>query len=237
MLEALTELDSQVFLAVHQALRCTYLDRAMMLFTGRFIWVPMYAALLALFLRDRDRRLGIVLTVACALAITLTDQTCATIIRPMVERLRPSNPGNPLSAFVTVINNYRGGAYGFPSCHAANSFALAVFASLTVRRGGFIAFIFAWAVVNSYSRLYLGVHYPGDLLVGAVIGAVFGAVCYAAAVALCRRMDGAVRPGVLADRLNAPFGTVPGVCRLTAPGMVMLVGAATVVVILIASLG
>ena len=146
------------------------IDSFMMLFTGRFIWVPMYIAIVLMLLKTFGWKLTGVYVLALALAITLTDQTCATIIRPIVARLRPSNPENPLSELAILVDGYRGGRYGFPSCHSANSFALATFVSCLIRRPRMIAFIIGWAVLNSYTRLYLGVHYPGDLLVGAAMG-------------------------------------------------------------------
>lgn len=177
IIELLNSLDTQVFLALN-GMHAPFFDRFMMLFSGKWIWVPMYCALLMIMLRMLSPRQVLLYLCAIALTITLADQTCATLIRPVVERLRPSNPDNPLSALVHIVNGYRGGAYGFPSCHAANSFALATFASLLLRHRKFSVWILTWAVINSYSRIYLGVHYPGDLIVGGCIGAVWGAAIY-----------------------------------------------------------
>lgn len=142
---------------------------------------------------------------------------CATLIRPEVCRLRPSNPENPLSEMVHIVGGYRGGSYGFPSCHAANSFALASFLILLFANRKLSLFIFAWAVLNSYSRVYLGVHYPGDLLVGAIIGTAAGlAMAFAA--------------GYVADRVDRPH-LKPSVNT----GVVTSVGAFTVAVIAVVS--
>lgn len=143
--------------------------------------------------------------------------SCATLIRPEVCRLRPSNPENPLSEMVHIVGGYRGGSYGFPSCHAANSFALASFLTLLFANRKLSLFIFAWAVLNSYSRVYLGVHYPGDLLVGAIIGTAVGlAMAFAA--------------GYVADRVDRPH-LEPSVNT----GVVTSVGAFTVAVIAVVS--
>lgn len=129
----------------------------------------------------------------------------------------PSNPENPLSEMVHIVGGYRGGSYGFPSCHAANSFALASFLTLLFANRKLSLFIFAWAVLNSYSRVYLGVHYPGDLLVGAIIGTAAGlAMAFAA--------------GYVADRVDRPH-LKPSVNT----GVVTLVGAFTVAVIAVVS--
>lgn len=178
MLDTLIDIDTSVFLFFN-GMHNSFFDSFMMMFSGRFIWVPMYAALLVMVARLFTLRQTIAILIGVALVITMADQTCATLIRPVVERLRPSNPANPLSALVHVINEYRGGSYGFPSCHAANSFALAAFMSMIFANRRFTAAILIWAAVNSYSRIYLGVHYPGDLLVGAAIGTACAAICYA----------------------------------------------------------
>lgn len=177
MIEYLNQLDTSVLLFFN-GMHSPFFDRFMMLCTGRFIWIPMYVTILFILLKSFRPKLVLLYAVAIALAITLTDQTCSSLIRPLVERMRPSNIENPLSAYLHIVDGYRGGRYGFPSCHAANSFALAVFIVCLVRRWRLAIFIFGWAVLNSYSRLYLGVHYPGDLLVGAMIGSAFGYLCY-----------------------------------------------------------
>jgi len=187
MIEFLNNLDTSIFLAINGA-HSPFFDSFMTMFTGRFIWIPMYAVVLWILFRECRWQTALVYLVALVAAIFLTDQTCASVIRPAVERLRPSNLENTLSDFAYVVNGYRGGSYGFPSCHAANSFAFAVFLALFVRRRGFLLFIIGWAIVNSYSRLYLGVHYPGDLFVGAVVGSLFGAACYYAARAVSSRL-------------------------------------------------
>ncbi len=89
---------------------------------------------------------------------------------------------------VYIVNGYRGGSYGFPSCHAANSFGLALYVICTFRKRWLSLFIIAWAALNCYTRIYLGVHYPGDLLVGGIIGGfggwMFSTIAHKAAVYL-----------------------------------------------------
>ena len=119
-----------------------------------------------------------IIIIGTTLAITLADQLCATLIRPAVQRLRPANLDNPLSAMVHIVNGYRGGSYGFPSCHAANTFALVGLMLPIVRQRRFGIVMIAWAFTNCYSRIHLGVHYPGDLIVGATIGLAIGYLCY-----------------------------------------------------------
>lgn len=177
MIDFLNSIDTEILLFFN-GLHSGYFDRVMPIITAKWTWVPMYATILFILFRGFAVKQATVLLLGVILSIVLADQVCATIIRPFCERLRPANLENPISAFVHVVNGYRGGRYGFPSCHAANSFALATVMSLIIRYRRFTFFIFFWAILNSYSRLYLGVHYPGDLFVGAVIGTGCGALCY-----------------------------------------------------------
>lgn len=171
--------DTNIFLALNN-LHATFWDYFMYTFSGRWIWVPAYAVVAAVLIRLFGWRNGIMIIAATAIAVALSDQTCATFIRPHVQRLRPANPDNPISSLVHIVDGYRGGKYGFPSCHAANTFAFATTISLVLCRRYITVALFAWALLNCYSRIYLGVHYPGDLLTGACIGAIYGALMYGA---------------------------------------------------------
>lgn len=237
MLEILTKLDTEVFLFLH-SIHTPWLDGFMMAFSGRFVWIPLYMALTVLIYKTFGNRLGLLFIAAIGVAITLSDQTCATVIRPIVERLRPSNTLNPLSEFVTVVDGYRGGSYGFPSCHAANSFALATFVSLLLRRKRLSWFMFIWATLNSYSRIYLGVHYPGDLIAGAVIGSTFAAACYYAA----SRVDSSARRRSLMDMgkplfyiTALPAGSNDMGTGITRGDLLIFVAAAIVIAITVAA--
>ena len=162
----------------------------MSIFSGKMIWAPMYVTIVYILYSNLDKRTATLFSVAIILSIALADVTCARLLRPLAERLRPANLDNPISGMVHIVDNYRGGVYGFPSCHAANSFGLATILSLIVRRRMLAVFIFLWATVNAYSRVYLGVHYIGDLLVGAIIGALIALVIYWLAQSIARRSLG-----------------------------------------------
>jgi undecaprenyl-diphosphatase len=184
----LSDIDARLLLIVNGA-HSPFFDSVMWCISGRWIWVPFYAVLAYLLFRRMSWKRASICLVTIGLIILAADQTCATLIRPEIGRLRPANLNNPLSSFVHVVNGYRGGRYGFPSCHAANTFALAVFMSLVIRHKWFTVMMFSWAFVVSYSRMYLGVHYFGDLFCGATIGSLFAVLFYCLQNYLFKRLN------------------------------------------------
>lgn len=170
VLQAVTDCDTKVFLFFN-GMHNEYFDYFMNTYSGKWVWIPMYAAIWYVMLCNFRWKTTLLCMIGLALTIAFADQVCDTLIRPYVERMRPSNLNNPLSEFVHVVNNHRGGRYGFPSCHAANSFGLASFLLFLFRKRWLTVFMMAWALLTCYSRVYLGMHYPGDLLVGSLVGA------------------------------------------------------------------
>ncbi len=177
IIEFLTNLDTTIFLALN-GMHMPWLDPVMWWLTGKFTWVPLYLLLTWWLFRRFQWRTATVYFVAIILTVVITDQMCGGVLREAIGRLRPANLDNPISPLVHIVNDYRGGNYGFPSCHAANSFGLAVIISLIMRRRWFTLSILAWAALNSYTRIYLGVHYPGDVFVGACVGVLTGWLMY-----------------------------------------------------------
>lgn len=185
-LEILNDIDGQILLAVNSC-HYPFWDEFMYGFSGRVIWVGLYVAMFVALVWRFGWERALVYSVGAGLVVLFADQICASVIRPFCERLRPSNPDNPLSQYVHVVNGKRGGAFGFPSCHAANTVGAAVYMSLIFCCRRFVIFIALWAIVTCWSRMYLGVHYLGDLLVGGLVGTVGGILFYCLATKFITR--------------------------------------------------
>ena len=194
MIDHLLELNDRILLAINGA-HTGFLDSFMMIATNRWTWVPLYvAAFIYLIYRFGWLRAVSVLAVA-GLTIAAVDQLCGSLIRDSLQILRPSNPDNPLSAQIQIVDGYRGGRYGFPSCHAANCTALMMVLGAVIRLRWAWLVLAAYVLLNCYSRLYLGVHYPSDILAGAALGALIGYAMGCVALWIMRRLPACQKPG------------------------------------------
>ncbi len=174
-MEALLELDRNLLLFFNE-FSSPLFDNFFWVITSVMIWIPMYAAILYVIVKEQGMK-AIITILALALVVTLCDQISSNVFKDGFERLRPSRePAN--EGLLNIINGYRGGMYGFVSSHATNSFGLAVLTSLLFRYRWYTVFIVFWAVLNSYSRVYMGVHYPGDILGGLILGSLIGWFVY-----------------------------------------------------------
>ena len=180
MLETLQNIDTQIF-TFFNSHYSAYTDSFFYLYSGKIVWAGLYTAIIVAMFRRFGWRISIGLLLAVGIIITLSDQICGNYVRHYFERLRPCNLQNPLSDIVHIVNGFRAGPYGFPSCHAANTLALATFVMLVFRSRPITISMFLWAIVTAYSRIVLGVHYPGDLLVGALAGTAVATMTFYAA--------------------------------------------------------
>jgi undecaprenyl-diphosphatase len=170
---ALIEFDKQLLLAVNGS-DSLFLDGLVKTLTTAGTWIPLYISLFYMVVKNNDTVQKIALIVLCAgLCVLFAGAIDDMIVKPTVARWRPTHDPE-IGMLVDVVNEYRGGKYGFFSAHASNTFSIAVFFSLLVRSRLLTCFLFGWSFTNCWTRLYLGVHYPGDILVGMIWGATIG---------------------------------------------------------------
>ena len=180
MWETLNKIDIDIFLLLNN-MGIPQLDRFFMVVTD-WAFIP-FAMMVAYFFFTRiDRKLLPAALILLGIAILISDQLCGNVIREMNIRLRPCHMEELEGLFRPVratLTGYCGGQYGFVSSHAGNAFALAVFSSMVLRgkvRGIWFYTMF-FAILIGYSRIYIGTHLTGDVVVGGAVGATFGALC------------------------------------------------------------
>lgn len=173
MIDKLNELDTRLFLFLN-SLHNTFFDPIMYWASDKWFWIPFYLLIIILIIRQYKWQ-SVLILISIALLITISDQLSSHLIKPWAERLRPSHEP-ALAGLVHLSKAGPGGSYGFVSGHATNSFALFVFLSLILSsKFRWLKYILCfWAILVSYSRIYVGVHYPGDVICGAILGSLVG---------------------------------------------------------------
>lgn len=173
----LIHFDKQLLLLLNGS-ESLLLDYIVLILTNARTWIPLYVALLFVVCKTNRSWREILLVVAAAgLCALFAGGVDDTFVKPFVARWRPTHDPE-IGMLVDTVNGYRGGNYGFFSAHACNTFSIAVFFSLLMRQRLFTISMVAWSLINCWTRLYLGVHYPGDILVGLLWGAVVGYALY-----------------------------------------------------------
>lgn len=188
IMDKLSLLDSDLLVYIN-GIHSAWSDELMYDVSNTWFWLPLYILIFILVIRNYSLKNSLIIFVCTTILLLVTDQVCASVIRPWLGRLRPTHELDGIGDIIHIVHDYRGGKYGFPSCHAANSMAIAVYFSLFIKRNWFRLLIFAWVLVVSYSRIYLGVHYPGDILGGMMFGTLFAYILYRITQLLLKHID------------------------------------------------
>ena len=176
-MDTIIQLDKQLLLAINgsDSLFVDYLAKPL---TTAATWIPLYVSLFYVVVKNNDNFRRIICILACAgLCVLFAGTVDDLLVKPLVARLRPTHDFQ-IGMLVDTVDGYRGGKYGFFSAHAANTFSIAVFFSLLMRSRLVTLLLVGWSLTNCWTRLYLGVHYPLDILCGLLWGGSVGTGIY-----------------------------------------------------------
>lgn len=172
-MEWIKQIDQSLLLFLN-SFHNAFWDKAVTLFTSIELWIPFYLLIVYVIIKTYKKN-SIYILILIGLSIAFSDQFSG-LIKNSVQRLRPTH--DPvLGSLVHNVYN-RGGMYGFFSAHAANTFTLAIISAKLFKSQAFTILIFVWAILVSYTRIYIGLHYPGDILTGWVWGFLSGLAFY-----------------------------------------------------------
>ena len=187
-MEYFADIDSQLFLFLN-GLHADWLDPIMIAITKMWVWLPIYLFLVYLTIKQYGKRCWMIF-LAVGLVVLCSDQLSSHVCKPVFQRLRPCY-NIDFQELIYLPKGIAGGHYGFVSSHAANTFAIGTFLTAALRKNtkwiGWL--LFMWAFLSSYSRIYIGYHYPGDILCGAVLGTLIGLIVWKLYQILEKRLE------------------------------------------------
>jgi undecaprenyl-diphosphatase len=173
MLDWLIGLDKELLLAIN-GWNSSFFDPIMLFITNIWSGIPLYAVLIFMIFHKRNPKVAILMLISVIVTFALTDWLGVHLFKMNFERLRPC--WDPAIEPLIRVLEHKGGKFGFISNHAANYFGLAVISSGILKKRWYTITIFCWAAAVAYSRIYVGKHFPGDVICGALFGALVGYV-------------------------------------------------------------
>ncbi len=176
LVDQVLEFDTWLFLKINTVLTSPILDSIFPLWRDAELWVPLYLFLIVIALMNFGKR-GWTWILFAIINVTLTDQVSSSLVKKMIERIRPCNE-EALVGKMRLLLEHCSGGYSFTSSHATNHFGFAMFVFLTTKHimGKWTRWLFIWAATISYGQVYVGVHYPLDVLAGSLLGMGIGAL-------------------------------------------------------------
>ena len=201
--QAIIDLDKELLLWFNGS-QSLYLDSLVRTLTNGWTWLPLYLSLCFVVIKNNDTAQKILFVIACAgLCILIAGAVDDEIVKPTVARWRPTHDPQ-IGILVDIVDGYRGGRYGFFSAHASNTFSLTIFFWWLMRSRLLTSAMALWSLTNCWTRLYLGVHYPGDILVGLCWGFICGSVAFL----VYRRITHDERRRYMPNDMNIPVGVL-----------------------------
>ncbi len=171
-INTLSDIDKYLLLSLNGS-DSLFWDGCMKVYTSMSIWAPLAIVLIYVLIKNNNIKDFFLLILMVGIVFGLTDLISSGICKPLFERWRPTR--DPLLMYIVdVVNETRGKDYGFTSSHAANSFGIATFVMLLIKNRTLSFSLIIWASLNAFTRIYLGVHYPGDIIAGTAIGVLTG---------------------------------------------------------------
>lgn len=223
MIEKLLEWDATILIYLN-SFHSLFFYNIMLLITEKVVWIPFYVALSYFVISKKGLEKGIIWLLAIGIIILVTDQVTGSLIRPLVGRLRPMDPSNPHSDFILLAGDYRAQGLSFPSCHAANSFALATIICLLFNRNLYIKLlVIIWALLHSFSRIYLCAHYLGDIICGAIVGTTVSLLVFLIFSYLLKRIPGVSDSYRINSEKRKPYAKPPTSINFVKNGNLSLV--------------